>query len=60
MFLKNCPALGGKMHFTESKKRTPWIILLLVLLVGVAFVMTFCHFEPTPKTVQRTIVFEAD
>ena len=48
------------MRFTESKKRTPWLILLVILVVGIALALTVCRFEPTPQTVQKTIVFEAD
>ena len=48
------------MRFTESKKRTSWIMLLVVLIVGAALALTLCRFEANPKTVQKTIVFEAD
>ena len=48
------------MRFTESKKRTPWIIFLVILLIAGIGVLTLCRFDPTPKTVQKTIVFEAD
>ena len=48
------------MHFTESKKRTPWIIVFVILVIAGIGTLTLCHFDPTPKTVQKTIVFEAD
>ena len=49
------------MRFTESKKRTHWLIvsLLIVAMIGILS-LGFCQFNPVPKTVQKTIVFEAD
>ena len=49
------------MHFTESKKRGPWVLLILLFIIIVGVLMVgFCGMTPTPKTVQKTIVFEAD
>ena len=49
------------MRFTESKKRTHWFIfiLLIIVVIGV-FSLGFCGMNPNQKTVQKTIVFEAD
>ena len=48
------------MRFTESKKRKPWILIGILVIVGVVLALGFCQFRPTPQTVQKTIVFEAD
>ena len=48
------------MRFTESRKKLPWvkgIILIVILALGA---LSFCEFRRTQKTVQKTIVFEAD
>lgn len=48
------------MRFTESKKRKPWIFVGILVIVGVVLALGFCQFSPTPQTVQKMIVFEAD
>ena len=49
------------MRFAESKRRYPWLLLIVLGIVLVVFlVLGFCEFKPTVKTVQKTIVFEAD
>ena len=48
------------MRFTDSKRRKPWIFIVLAVIVGIVLFLGFCQFSPTPKTVQKTIVFEAD
>ena len=49
------------MRFTESKKRGPWVLLFLFIVIIIAvFSLGFCGMNPTPKRVQKTIVFEAD
>ena len=50
------------MRFTESKKRFPigLIGLGIIMVVGIVLILSFCTFQPAPKTVQKTIVFEAD
>ena len=48
------------MRFTESKKRMPWVVVALVVVALVVGVLSFCEFRPTQKTVQKTIVFEAE
>ena len=49
------------MRFTESKKRAPWLILFILIVVILGFLaLGFCGMNPTQKTVQKTIVFEAD
>ena len=49
------------MHFTESKKRAPWILfILLIIIVSGILALGFCGMNPTQKTTHKTIVFEAD
>ena len=50
------------MRFTESKRRASFglIGLVLVIVVGIALVLGLCSIKPTQKTIQKTIVFEAD
>ena len=48
------------MLFSDTKKRKPWGVFALLLIVGVILALGFCQFKPTPKTVQKTVVFEAD
>ena len=49
------------MRFTESKKRTPWVIFILLIIIVIAGLgLSFCNMNPTPRTVQKTIVFKAD
>lgn len=48
------------MRFTESKRRVPWFVITLLVIVVAVSVLSFCEFQPTQKTVQKTIVFEAD
>ena len=49
------------MRFTESKKRAPWLILFVLIVVILGFLaLGFCGMSPTPKMVHKTIVFEAD
>ncbi|MBO7484117.1 MAG: hypothetical protein J6T55_03245 [Alphaproteobacteria bacterium] len=49
------------MRFTESKKRKPWgLIVFGILLLGSVLIACFYRFDPTPQTIQKTIVFEAD
>ena len=48
------------MRFAESKRRMPWIKIVLALIVIVGGFLSFCEFNPATKTVQKTIVFEAD
>ena len=48
------------MRFTDSKKRVPWFLLfVLVVIIGI-IALGFCQFKPTPKTIQKTIVYETD
>ncbi len=48
------------MRFTESKKRMPWALLLIVILLGGVLALGFCGMNPTQKVTQKTVVFEAD
>ena len=48
------------MRFTDSKRRMPLVLIILVVVVLGVLALGFCQFGPTPKTVQKTIVFEAD
>ena len=49
------------MLFSDTKKRKPWgLLLVLALIIASVLVLGFCQFKPTPKTVQKTIVFEAE
>ena len=49
------------MRFTESKRKMPLFkAMLIVVVVAAAGFLCFCEFTPTPETVQKTIVFEAD
>ena len=49
------------MRFTDSKKRAPWVILILCfIVVGGVLSLGFCGMTPTQKTTQKTITFEAD
>ena len=48
------------MRFSEAKKRKSWILIVVIIVVGAFLALGFCQFGPTPKTVQKTIVFEAD
>lgn len=49
------------MRFTESKKRTPWVLLFLLICAVVGILaLGFCGMTPTQKTTQKTIVFQAD
>ena len=48
------------MRFTESKKRMPLLLIVLVLIALGVLALGFCQFQPDSKTVQKTIVFEAD
>lgn len=50
------------MRFTDSKKRAPLglIGLGIVLVVGIVLILSFCTFQPTPRSVQKTITFEVD
>ena len=48
------------MRFSESKKGKSWILVMAIVIVGAFLVLGFCQFGPTPKTVQKTIVFEAN
>ena len=49
------------MRFTESKKRAPWVLLFVLICAVVGILaLGFCGMTPTPKTTQKTIVFEAD
>ena len=48
------------MRFTDTKKRKSWILVVGIIVVGLVLILSFCQFEPTPQTVRKTIVFEAD
>ena len=48
------------MRFTEAKRGKSWILIVAIITIGAFLVLGFCQFGPTPKTVQKTIVFEAD
>ena len=48
------------MLFSDTKKRKPWWLLVLLLIIGIVLTLGFCQFNPTPKTIQKTIVFEAE
>ena len=49
------------MRFAEPKKRIPWGFLILgVIILSLVLTFVFYRFDPTPQTVQKTIVFEAD
>ena len=48
------------MRFSDAKKGKYWILVVGMMIVGFVLVLGFCQFAPTPKTVQKTIVFEAD
>ena len=48
------------MRFSESKKGKSWILIIAIVVVGGFLALGFCQFGPATKTVQKTIVFEAD
>ena len=48
------------MRFTEAKKGKHWLLIFLAIAVGIVLFLGFCQFQPIQKTVQKTIVFEAD
>ena len=48
------------MRFVESKRRTHWGLILVGIGIVSFLIFGFCEFKPTQKTVQKTIVFEAD
>lgn len=48
------------MRFTEAKKGKSWVLIVAIVVIGGIVALTFCDFNPTPKTVQKNIVFEAD
>ena len=48
------------MRFTESKKRKPWILIGILVVVAIILALGFCQIRPTQQTVQKTVVFEAD
>ena len=48
------------MRFTETKKRKYWLLVVGILIVCGFLAFGFCEFSPAQKTVQKTLVFEAD
>ena len=45
------------MRFTESKKRTPWVLLFLLICAVVGILaLGFCGMTPTQKATQKTIL----
>ncbi len=48
------------MRFSESKKRMPWMLLFIVVVLGAVLALGFCGMNPTQKVTQKTIIFEAD
>ena len=48
------------MRFTEAKKGRHWLLIILIFVIGIVLFLGFCQFQPTLKTVQKTIVFETD
>ena len=48
------------MRFTENKKRKSWILVGVIVILGIILGLSLCQFTPSPKTVQKTIIFEAD
>ena len=49
------------MRFTDSKKRYPWFLFIIVAVFLAVFLMLgLCDFQPKIKTIHKTIVFEAD
>ena len=48
------------MRFSESKRRFSWVLILMGIIIGSVLVLGFYGTNPPQKTVQKTIVFEAD
>ena len=48
------------MLFSDTKKRKPWGLFAVLLILGIVSILGFCQFKPTINTTQKTIVFEAD
>ncbi|MGN0919227.1 MAG: hypothetical protein ACI4OR_00475 [Alphaproteobacteria bacterium] len=48
------------MRFAESKKKMPWVKIVLIFVALGILSFSFCEFRPVQKTTQKTVVFEAD
>ena len=48
------------MRFSEAKKGKSLILIIVIIVISVILTLGFCQFNPTPKTVQKTIEFQAD
>ena len=48
------------MRLTDSKRRKPWLLIILSICIVAILVLGFCEFQPTQQTNQKTIVYETD
>ena len=44
----------------HERKRNPWGIILLLIIVGVVILFAFCDFVPKPQTIEKKIVHTVD